>query len=111
MIKDVILQLVDKKEFFINLLLEHLEISIISIAIATVIGLIIGVLISEYEKSSKLVLGIINFVYTIPSISLLGFLIPLSGIGNTTAIIALTVYALLPMVRNTHTGITNIDNR
>ncbi|VYU49722.1 ABC transporter permease subunit [Clostridium tertium] len=111
MIKDVILQLVDKKEFFINLLLEHLEISIISITIATVIGLIIGVLISEYEKSSKLVLGIINFVYTIPSISLLGFLIPLSGIGNTTAIIALTVYALLPMVRNTHTGITNIDNR
>ena len=111
MIKDVVLQLVDKKEFFINLLLEHLEISIISIVIATVIGLIIGVLISEYEKSSKLVLGIINFVYTIPSISLLGFLIPLSGIGNTTAIIALTVYALLPMVRNTHTGITNIDNR
>ena len=51
----------------------------------------------------------INFLYTIPSISLLGFLIPFSGIGNTTAVIALTVYALLPMVRNTHTGITNVD--
>lgn len=111
MIKEVIFQLIDKKDFFLNLLLEHLEISIISIVIATIIGLILGILISEYEKSSKIVLGIINFIYTIPSISLLGFLIPLSGIGNTTAIIALTIYALLPMVRNTHTGITNIDNK
>lgn len=111
MIKDVIFQLVDKKEFFINLLLEHLEISVIAIIIATIIGLILGILISEYEKSSKFVLGVINFIYTIPSISLLGFLIPFSGIGNTTAVIALSVYALLPMVRNTYTGITNIDKR
>lgn len=49
-------------------------------------------------------------MYTIPSISLLGFLIPFSGIGNSTAIIALSVYALLPMVRNTYTGIINIDD-
>ena len=56
-------------------------------------------------------LGFVNFIYTIPSISLLGFLIPFSGIGNTTAIIALTIYALLPMVRNTHTGMTNIDEQ
>lgn len=111
MIKDIAFQLVDKKDFFINLLLEHLEISLISIIIATIIGLFLGILISEYEKSSKLVLGIINFIYTIPSISLLGFLIPLSRIGNTTAIIALTIYALLPMVRNTHTGITNVDKK
>lgn len=56
-----------------------------------------------------MVLGAVNFIYTIPSISLLGFLIPFSGIGNATAIIALTVYGLLPMVRNTYTGITTID--
>lgn len=111
MIKEVFFQLVDKKEFFVNLLFEHLEISIISIIIATILGLILGILISEYEKSSKFVLGVINFIYTIPSISLLGFLIPFSGIGNTTAVIALSVYALLPMVRNTYTGITNIDKR
>lgn len=73
------------------------------------IGLLIGILISEFQKTSKLTLGIINFIYTIPSISLLGFLIPFSGIGNTTAIIALSIYALLPMVRNTYTGVTNID--
>ncbi len=50
-----------------------------------------------------------NFIYTIPSISLLGFLIPFSGIGDATAVIALTVYALLPMVRNTYTGLTNVS--
>ena len=54
-------------------------------------------------------MAMINFLYTIPSISMLGFLIPFSGVGNATAVIALTVYALLPMVRNTHTGISNID--
>lgn len=80
-----------------------------SILIACVIGLILGILVSEYRRSSSLVFGIVNFIYTIPSISLLGFLIPFSGIGNTTAIIVLTVYALLPMVRNTYTGIEGID--
>jgi osmoprotectant transport system permease protein len=95
--------------FFGELLLEHLQISIIAVLIAGVLGLLIGIFISEYQKTTKAVMSIVNFIYTIPSISLLGFLIPLSGIGDTTAIIALTVYALLPMVRNTHTGLTNVD--
>lgn len=96
-------------DFFLGLLVEHIQISLLSIVIVMVIGLAIGILISEYQKSSKVVIGIVNFIYTIPSISLLGFLIPLSGVGDTTAVIALTVYALLPMVRNTHTGLTNVS--
>ena len=56
-----------------------------------------------------MVLGVINVIYTIPSISLLGFLIPFTGIGNRTAVIALTVYGLLPIVRNTYTGLVNVD--
>ena len=92
-----------------ELTLEHLKISGMSIFIATVLGGILGIIISEYKKTSTLVLSITNFLYTIPSISLLGFLKPFSGIGNTTAIIALTIYALLPMIRNTYTGIDNID--
>lgn len=98
-----------KMDFFLNLLWEHVQIALTAIVIAGIIGLIIGILISEYKKTSKVALGIVNLVYTIPSISLLGFLIPLSGIGDTTAIIALIIYALLPMVRSTHTGITNVD--
>lgn len=101
---------IERPDFFINLAIEHLIICITSIIIATLIGLIIGVLISEYKKSSSYVLNIINFLYTIPSISMLGFLIGFSGIGKTTAIIALTIYALLPMVRSTYTGFTNIPD-
>ena len=110
MINDIIQLFQDRHSFFINLLWEHIEISFISVIIACIVGLFIGIIISEYKDSSKYVLGIINFIYTIPSISLLGFLIPFSGIGNKTAIIALTIYALLPMVRNTFTGIDNIDD-
>jgi osmoprotectant transport system permease protein len=109
MITEIVQLLESRWDFFLELLIEHLQISMISIGIAMVIGLLIGIFISEFQKTSKFVIGIVNFIYTIPSISLLGFLIPLSGIGNTTAIIALTVYALLPMVRNTHTGLVNVN--
>ena len=109
MLKDMWTIFVDKKDFFLGLLLEHLEISIVSILIAILIGGLVGILISEFQKTAKPTLGVINFLYTIPSISMLGFLIPFSGVGNATAVIALTGYALLPMVRNTHTGITNVD--
>lgn len=95
--------------FFLGLLGEHLKISLIAIAIAILLGGAVGILISEFQRSAKPTLSVINFLYTIPSISMLGFLIPFSGIGNATAVIALAVYALLPMVRNTHTGIANVD--
>ncbi|MEG0918805.1 MAG: glycine betaine ABC transporter substrate-binding protein [Anaerovoracaceae bacterium] len=109
MIKDTLAILVDRKGFFLELLWEHIEISFVVILISIIIGGIAGILISEYQRAAKPTMGVINFLYTIPSISMLGFLIPFSGIGNSTAIIALTIYALLPMVRNTHTGITNVD--
>ncbi len=101
--------LMSRSDFFADLALEHLAISLSAAAAAIIMGGVIGILISEFRRSSKAVISIVNFLYTIPSISMLGFLIPLSGIGNTTAVIALTIYALLPMVRSTHTGITNVD--
>ena len=109
MLTEIVEVIQERWDFFLGLLLEHIQISAVAIVIAMTIGLAVGILISEYRGSSKVVMGIINFIYTIPSISLLGFLIPLSGVGDTTAIIALTVYALLPMVRNTYTGLTNVD--
>ncbi|WP_417081870.1 glycine betaine ABC transporter substrate-binding protein [Mobilibacterium timonense] len=109
MLKEVWGLLTTKWDFFGGLLLEHIEISMAAIVVAIVFGGLAGILISEYQKSAKPTLGVINFLYTIPSISMLGFLIPFSGIGNATAIIALTIYALLPMVRNTYTGMTNVD--
>nr|WP_303247421.1 glycine betaine ABC transporter substrate-binding protein [uncultured Methanobrevibacter sp.] len=99
-----------QRNFFLNLTIEHLQISIISIVIAIIIGLGLGIIVAEFKKN-KWILVIVNLIYTIPSIALFGFLIPFTGIGDFTAIIALTIYALLPMVRNTYTGINNIDSQ
>lgn len=109
MSKDIFDLYLERSDFFIDLTLQHFSISLISILISSFLGITLGILISHYKKTSPIILSIINFIYTIPSISLLGFLIPLSGIGNTSAIIALTIYGLLPMVRSTYTGINTID--
>lgn len=109
LIEEIWMLLRTRGDFFGELLLEHIRLSLVSIGIAMVLGLLIGVLIGEFRRSAKPVMGLVNLIYTIPSISLLGFLIPFSGIGDTTAMIALTVYALLPMVRNSYTGLTTIN--
>ncbi|MDU4961690.1 MAG: glycine betaine ABC transporter substrate-binding protein [Sporomusaceae bacterium] len=111
MLTEVFLLLLARKEFFGNLFIDHLRISLTAGAIAVVLGMLTGILISEYRRFAKLTLGAVNWLYTIPAISLLGFLIPVTGIGDTTAIIALSLYALLPMVRSTYTGIVGIDAR
>ena len=110
MIQDIFSLYADRWPLFLSLTWEHIQISVISIAGAVLIGLALGVFASQYRKTASSIMGLTNLIYTIPSIALFGFLIPFSGIGNTTAIIALTVYALLPMVRNTYTGITGIDS-
>lgn len=109
MIGEVIRLYVDRADFFLKLTGQHIRISATAISIAIILGLTIGILISRRKKLATTVIGVINVAYTIPSISMLGFLIPLTGIGDKTAIIALSIYGLLPMVRNTYTGITNIE--
>lgn len=101
--------LLDRRDFFLTCLLEHIRISLTAVVCAGVLGILTGILISRHKKAAGIVLGVINVIYTVPSISLLGFLIPFTGIGNKTAIIALTVYGLLPIVRNTYTGLANVD--
>lgn len=99
----------DRREFFLICLLEHIRISLTAVVCAGTLGVLTGAFISRHKKAAGIILSIINVIYTVPSISLLGFLIPFTGIGNKTAIIALTVYGLLPIVRNTYTGLTNVD--
>jgi len=96
-------------EFFTNLTIEHILISLLAISIASVLGIILGIIISEYRRFSGLILGTVNILYTIPSIALLGFFITITGVGNTTALIALIIYALLPIIRSTYTGIVTIN--
>jgi len=88
---------------------EHLWITMIALAIATVVGITIGILLTRYEAAARPMLGFVNIVQTIPSIALLGFMLPFFGIGVLPAIIALFLYALLPIVRNTYTGIQGVD--
>lgn len=106
---DILQIYAERSDFFLELIGEHIRISLTAACIAALLGMVIGIAISGKRKLAELVLGAVNVIYTIPSISLLGILIPLTGIGNKTAIIALTVYGLLPMVRNTYTGISHID--
>jgi osmoprotectant transport system permease protein len=91
---------------------QHAWLVFISIAIAVVIALPLGILITRRQKLRAPVLGIANVMQTIPSLALFGFLIPLpfiGGIGPRTAIVALVFYALLPIIRNTVTGILGVD--
>ena len=111
MISNIAKELSTNSLFFIELLLEHIQITFISASIAIIVGLAAGIWISQRPKIANYVISVVNVMYTIPSIALLGFLISFTGIGNTTAIIALTIYALLPIVRSTYIGITTIDSK
>lgn len=91
---------------------EHLLLVGIAIAIATLVGIPLGILITRNTKLRQPILGIANILQTIPSLALFGLLIPvpvIGGIGIIPAIVALTLYSLLPIIRNTYTGITGVD--
>ena len=91
---------------------EHLVLVVISIAIAVSIGIPLGILITRQPNLAKLILAIANTIQTIPSLAIFGFLISvpwLGGIGKIPAIFALTLYALLPLISNTYTGIKSVD--
>ncbi len=89
--------------------LQHIGLTFISLIIAVLVGLPLGIFISRRKKLSGTVLGVAGVLQTIPSIALLGFMIPLLGIGAKPAIVALLLYALLPIIRNTYMGITGVD--
>jgi len=88
---------------------EHVGLTFISLLIAILIGLPLGIYITRHTKAAGSVLGLAGVLQTIPSIALLGFMIPLLGIGPLPAITALFLYALLPIIRNTYTGINGVD--
>ena len=88
---------------------QHIGLVAISTAIAALIGLPLGVLVARRPAWRRPVLGLANAFQTIPSLALFGLLIPMFGIGAWTAITALVVYALLPIVRNTYAGLAGVD--
>jgi len=96
----------------VELTLEHLWLVGIAILLAVAIGIPLGILITRRPILSKPVLGAANIIQTVPSLALFGFLLPAPWIGERAdrlAILALTLYSLLPVIRNTYTGIRNVD--
>lgn len=92
--------------------LEHLLIVGISISIASLLGIPLGILITRQKNFRQPILGIANILQTIPSLALFGLLVPvplIGGIGTNPAIFALILYSLLPIIRNTYTGIAGVD--
>jgi osmoprotectant transport system permease protein len=88
---------------------EHILLSGIAMVIAIIISVPLGVLLTRYKKLAEPVIGVAAIIQTIPSLALLGFMLPIFGIGKVPAIIALTLYSLLPILRNTYTGILGVD--
>src|SRR5271169_2084008 len=96
----------------LELTLEHLKLVALSTGLAVLIGIPLGILITRRPWLNKPVLGGANIIQTIPSLALFGFLLPAPWIGERAdrlAILALTLYALLPLIRNTYTGIKGVD--
>ncbi|HTO77571.1 MAG TPA: ABC transporter permease [Thermoanaerobaculia bacterium] len=91
---------------------QHVVLVLVSTALAVAIGLPLGIALTRRPKLAKPVLAAASVIQTVPSLALFGFLIPLpllGGIGARTAVTALVVYALLPILRNTYAGITSVD--
>lgn len=87
----------------------HIQLTLISILIAIAIGVPLGILISYIKPIKQPVLGFANLVQAIPSIALLGFLVPFLGIGEKPAVFMVVVYSLLPIIKNTTTGLASIN--
>lgn len=101
--------LTEQSDKLIDQILRHIGLTMLSLLIAMVVGIPLGIIISRYNRLASSVLGIAGILQTIPSLALLGFLIPTLGIGIGPALVALFLYALLPIIRNTFVGIQGVS--
>src|SRR6266550_8597020 len=102
----------DLLEEIFRLTADHLLLVVNAMVVAIAIGVPLGIFLTRRPRARPWLLGFANIMQTIPSLALLGFLIPIpfiGGIGKRTAIVALVLYALLPILRNTYVGLTGID--
>jgi osmoprotectant transport system permease protein len=104
--------LIQNRGQVLQLTVEHLWLVGVSTLLAVLVGIPLGIMIARWPKWNKPVLGAANIIQTIPSLALFGFLLPVPWLGDRVerlAILALTLYALLPIIRNTYTGLRGVD--
>lgn len=99
----------NRQDMLLETIWEHLQVSLLSLIIAIIIAVPLGLVLTRYQRVAEPVIGLSAVMQTIPSLAVLAFLIPFFGIGTTPAIIALTIYGLLPILRNTYTGINEVE--
>lgn len=99
----------NRQEMLVETIWEHLQISLISLIIAILIAVPLGLILTRYPRVAEPIIGLTAILQTIPSLAVLAFLIPFFGIGTLPAVIALTAYGLLPILRNSYTGIKEVD--
>lgn len=99
----------ERKEELFELIVGHLNMTSLAVLLSLLIGVPVGLLITKNKKIASFVISVTNIMQSIPSIALLAFLVPFIGIGEKPAIIIVVVYSLLPIIKNTYTGITSID--
>ncbi len=107
---DVLSTFIERKSDWSLALLEHLQISLLSLIIAIIIAIPFGIAISNYKKTKEWMLQITGIFQTIPSLALLGLFIPFMGIGTLPAVVALVIYAIFPILQGTITGLSEIDS-
>lgn len=88
---------------------EHLYISVIAAALGVIVAVPLGILLTRFDKAASPVMGALGMIQTIPSFAILAFFIPVLGIGKIPAIIALFFYSVLPILRNTYTGVKDVN--
>lgn len=98
-----------RSDLIIDAFIQHIFLSFVALIIGILIAVPLGMFVSRYRQFAEPIIGVTAIMQTIPSLALFGFLVPLIGIGSKTALIALIIYALLPIVRNVYTGITSVD--
>lgn len=98
-----------RRDHILELAIEHAKIVVVAVLIASAISMLIGVLTYRRDRIAAIVLGIQGSSLTIPSLALFGLLIPIFGLGFRPVLVALVIYALLPITRNTITGLRGVD--
>ena len=93
-----------------GLFIDHIQLTILAIIISILIGVPLGIIITYFKPSKKPVMAIANIIQAIPSMALLGFMIPLLGIGTKPAIVMVILYSLLPIIKNTVAGLDSINS-
>jgi len=106
---DFLLYFFERREIVLSSTLRHIEVSLIAVVLSVAIAVPLGILITRYRKMAHVVVNSANIGQTVPSLAILGMVIPILGIGLKPAVFALVLRGVLPIINNTYSGIVNVD--